>query len=100
MKTLRQRVKELEAENEKLKKQIVYLDKRCNGIEYDANNAVLSVEKVDEIEEQIEILQVIQQENQKDMKRFIDALKQFEIIKEQIETLGKVRDALSNLGVK
>ena len=104
MKTLRQRVKELEAENEQLKKYIIAFGKRCDETEYKANKSVLSMRKVDEIEEQIEILQVIQQENQKDMKRFIDALKQFDTVKEQIETLGKVRDALSKiqsaLGVK
>ena len=67
MKTLRQRVKELEEENKKLNKRIDALVRRCDNTEYKANHAVLSVAKVDEIEERIEILEIIQKENQRDV---------------------------------
>lgn len=73
MRTLRQRIEELERENKKLWE---YLIKRCDATEYKANTAVLSVEKVDEIEERIEILEIIQKENQRDLLNLAKKVKE------------------------
>ena len=67
MKTLRQRVKELEKANEKQRQQIKWLWDWCDSLEIKAGQKTLAMEKAEMLEERIEILEIIQKENQRDV---------------------------------